>query len=102
MEIENRINFFENLFQLLVTEEYICSYVFPLCKEDPSVRDIWGSDTNSYVNRVLSDKPEAIKEDDFIDKLYENGGLDDKTYNVLQISDWHIDLEYVEGTAKEC
>jgi sphingomyelin phosphodiesterase len=50
---------------------------------------------------VLSDKPENIQKDDFIDKLYEN--LDDKkTYNVLQISDWHIDLEYVEGTVIEC
>jgi len=47
-----------------------------------------------------------ISEDNFLDQIYdriyeyERYGKEMPTYRVLQISDWHMDFEYMEGTVK--
>lgn len=60
-------NIYNNFFSMLITEEYVCSYIMPLCKDDPTVRGIESLPTKDYVKRVLADKPEAILKDDYLD-----------------------------------
>jgi hypothetical protein len=56
---------------------------------------------------MLSDKPEAIKNDDFVDKLYETINNDpnkDKrpTFKALHFTDIHVDFKYVSGAQRYC
>lgn len=60
---------------------------------------------DDYVTEVLQDKPDFLKNDDFLDNLYKE--IDETesnppTYNLLQISDWHVDFRYKEGANKNC
>ena len=57
----------------------------------------------------MGDKPAQIQNDNYLDQLYskiEEEGRSGKqipTYRVLQISDWHLDLDYQTGTkTKDC
>lgn len=59
----------------------------------------------TYQDRVLKDKPDQIKGDDFVQNLYDQIKADTKprdTYKVLHIADPHIDLSYRVGTDKTC
>ena len=60
------------------------------------------------MDAILADKPESAKSDDYLDRLYDRifeetqqGWTEPDTYRVLQITDWHIDLYYTEGTIKK-
>lgn len=58
-----------------------------------------------FVERVLSDKPDIIKNNDFHDKLYDQIKADKsqrKTVKVLHLSDPHPDFEYFEGANANC
>lgn len=60
---------------------------------------------DEYVNEILSDKPDFIQNDDFLDKLYElidEKEVDPPTYNLMQFSDWHVDFRYKEGANRNC
>jgi hypothetical protein len=54
----------------------------------------------------LRDKPQFLLNDDFQEKLYrEIEQYDDEypeTYNIVQITDWHVDINYLEGSKKKC
>jgi hypothetical protein len=54
----------------------------------------------------LKDKPEEIINDDYVTKLYEQmRDSDDEipdTYNIVQITDWHVDLRYKVGSNRKC
>lgn len=53
----------------------------------------------------MLDKPEIIKDDEFVNKLYkkiEEEGTEYETYKILQISDWHVDFRYREGANRYC
>lgn len=58
--------------------------------------------------RILSDKPEFLKNNDFIDNLYKEiaedkkAGKERETMLVYQISDLHFNLNYKEGTSNTC
>lgn len=57
------------------------------------------------MNDVLKDKPYFIKKDSFLDELYDiidKEGGNPETYKILQITDWHVDFKYLEGTNKIC
>lgn len=58
---------------------------------------------------MLSDKPEHLKTNDFLDKMYkqlkedkENGAAPRKTFKAAHFSDVHVDLAYKEGTNANC
>lgn len=75
---------------------------------------VWKScDTNlytvlppeDYVERVLKDKPEIIKDDDFINKQYQAIAADTsarKTFKMVHITDAHFDLNYAVGADSQC
>lgn len=57
------------------------------------------------MKRLVDSKPENIKDNHFVDDLYEKIKADPnprKTRRSIQISDLHIDFAYKEGAANEC
>jgi len=75
------------MFEFLITEDFVCGYVFPLCGDVPKYVRL---ELDDFVQDVLSDKPELIASDDYLDKLYEriseesnHGWVQADTYNVL-------------------
>lgn len=85
----------------LMTELRLCNEVLGFC-ERPKVSDLEVSD---YKARVLADKPDNTKENDFVNKMYEQIYADTKereTLTFLHISDIHIDLDYKVGTNAVC
>ena len=93
---------FNTTFQLVLSKDYVCHYVFRLC-EQPKFKELSLED---YRLDVLRDKPAIILDDEYIDKLYlqiekEDDEVPD-SYNIIQITDWHIDFNYLEGTNKKC
>lgn len=59
------------------------------------------------MNDILSTKPDYLKNDDFVDNLYEEikqaGGIESrKTITAVHISDLHMDMLYKEGTNADC
>ena len=76
----------------------------PPCGKEPAYDQLKIED---YMEAVLADKPKEITDDDYLDKLYaqiavetQDGWNQPDTYKVLQITDWHIDLNYFEGALK--
>ncbi len=99
-----RKRFKDGLYAGFFTEERMCGQFFPVCEVTYSPLE-----PNDYAKRVLSDKPVEIQNDDYLNQLYskieEEGRSGQKisTYRVLQISDWHLDLDYKTGTkTKDC
>ena len=55
----------------------------------------------SFAKRILADKPDIIKNDDFIDNLYKEIEADPaprKTIKVVHLADAHYDLNYKVGS----
>jgi hypothetical protein len=50
----------QSAFDLLITEDYICNYVMPLCTDEADIKDYKGLSAKEYAQRVLQDKPESI------------------------------------------
>jgi len=58
-----------------------------------------------YVEKKLKDKPDIIKSNDYVDKIYAKIKADPaprKTVRSVQLSDIHIDFAYREGAPSEC
>ena len=92
---------FNGLYDLLLTEDFICSYVIPICGDELSFLKLTIED---YAELILKDKPDLIKEDNFLDELYRKVALEeDETdaYYVLTVSDWHADMNYKVGANKK-
>ena len=90
-----------NMRHSIFNPNYFCARSIGVCSS-PVYRTLKPED---YVNRVLADKPEIIKNNDFHDKLYDQIHADPKprkTVKVLHLSDPHLDFEYFEGTNAEC
>ena len=67
--------------------------------------DIEELDVQAYVFKQLSEKPEIIKNNDFVDKIYQKIAAEKnnrKTIKSIQLSDLHIDFKYQEGTPTKC
>jgi hypothetical protein len=54
------------LFTYTLNKDFVCHYAFPICDEK-KFEEILIED---FTSDVLRDKPEYIKDDDFLDKLY--------------------------------
>lgn len=92
---------FPQLTEFVLTGEYSCSRFFGFCSS-PSWITL---DHNDYVHRMISEKPDIIKNNDFIDNLYEeikNDPKERETIRVLHMSDLHTDLSYSVGASIDC
>lgn len=92
------------LANFLLSPDYVCSRILSMC--DPVFKEL---DQNTFVNRVMAEKPDHLKTNDFVDKLYEGlkaekakGGAPRKTFKAAHFSDVHVDLYYKPGTNKNC
>ena len=91
------------VFNELITRDRICNESMGLCTH-PRIEQI---DVRDVVNNILATKPESLKNDDFIDNIYEQikqeGGTDTRDIILAaHISDLHMDLLYKEGTNADC
>ena len=92
------------LANFLLGPDYLCSRVMKVC-HDPFVE----LDHKDFVNRVLSDKPEWLKSNDYVHNLYKDlkekqaqSNEPRKTFKAVHFSDAHVDLMYKEGTNAQC
>lgn len=83
---------------------YFCEVEVPVCKT--TEYDILTS--KAYTERVLSDKPDFIKDNNYINRLYEEieadrlAGRERETMLMYHLSDLHWNLNYEEGTNNDC
>lgn len=92
---------FEVLSSDLISKNRVCNEFLGYCN-NPKFTEISVED---YTTRVLSDKPESIKDDNFINNLYDQMKADTKprkTLKVVHMSDPHIDMEYKVGANNDC
>jgi hypothetical protein len=89
------------LTEFVLTGDYSCSRLFGFCSS-PSWVTLNHAD---YIRRVISEKPDIIKNNDFIDNLYkeiENDKKTRETIRVLHMSDLHVDMMYSPGSSVNC
>jgi sphingomyelin phosphodiesterase len=67
------------------------------CKS-PEITEI---DLHQAVNKILADKPDHIKDDNFINNMYSDMKTTD-TLKAILLTDVHIDLDYKEGMNVDC
>jgi len=83
---------------------YFCEVELGVCK--PNKYEVLS--TEDYTTRVLSDKPDFIKDNNYINSLYDDmqkdkeAGRDRETMLMYQFSDLHWNLNYEEGTNTDC
>jgi len=85
----------------LLKPYFVCTRTLGFCKNTKYKY----LDTNVFKKRVLSDKPDFIKDNDYVNKQYEkirNDTKPRKTIKVMHMTDIHVDLEYLEGTNAYC
>ena len=81
--------------------DYFCEITFNAC-ENTHFKPMG---IKNYTDRVLADKPDIIKNNDFIDRLYRPmeqdlaAGYKRETMTIYHITDLHWDLEYQAGTS---
>lgn len=82
------------LAESILSADYLCSYAFKVC-EKPKFIELPSSD---FVNRLLDSKPESLKANDYLNKIYKklnkrsNEGK--KIIRAVQMADPHIDFDY--------
>ena len=85
----------------MLTRDRVCDEALGFCSK-PVILEI---DIHQAVDAILADKPESIKDDNFIDNLYakiEKETHERKVIKAAHITDVHIDMEYKAGTNIEC
>ena len=85
----------------VITRSRICTERLHLCRE-PVIKEI---DLTEVVDGILSTKPESIKDDDYINKMYAEIAADTgerETFLAVHLSDVHIDNDYLEGSLANC
>lgn len=58
--------FAEHFFNVKFSESYICGYLLPLCDQEYEELKI-----EDYASHILKDKPNFIKDDNFLNNIYE-------------------------------
>ena len=85
----------------ILRSDFVCARAFGFCSK-PKFKYL---DNDAYIARVLKDKPDFIKNNDYVDKQYEmirNDTKPRKTIKVMHATDIHVDLEYTEGYDADC
>ena len=79
----------------------VCNEYFHFCSE-PDIQEL---SLPAFVERVLSDKPDIIKNNDFIQNIYKQIAADPnqrKIVRSIELTDLHIDLAYKVGSPNIC
>jgi hypothetical protein len=87
--------------QGLLSASYSCSRLMGFCAS-PKYKTL---DNADYINEMLKDKPEFLKNNDYVNTKYEEIGNDlnpRKTVKILHITDLHLDFDYTEGMNADC
>lgn len=85
---------------------YFCQVQVPACDSKHNKYTIL--EKTDYQNKMLADKPDLIKDNNFINNLYKeieediSSGNERETILLYHISDLHWNLEYKEGTNNNC
>lgn len=83
----------------VLNSDVICETKLQWCKP----KHYRARDLDAEVDRILADKPEHLKNDDFIDNLYQEiaddkaAGIERETISFYHLADLHIDLQYTPG-----
>ena len=78
---------------------YFCEDIIPVCRND----EFKFYHAESYANRILSTKPEILKQNNYLEGLYESAtGKNRKILKVVHFTDPHIDSLYKEGSDALC
>lgn len=86
----------------LFNPKIMCQIKIPVCYNT----DFKEQRVEDYVDRILFDKPAFLKNDDYIDRLYQEiaddkaNGVQRETVTVYHLADLHIDLQYQEGAQR--
>ena len=83
------------VFDGILTKDRICDETLKLCNK-PIITEI---DLQNVVDDTLAEKPDKIKDDNFVNNLYNKvKGTNRNTFKAVHISDVHMDLEYKVGS----
>lgn len=83
---------------------FFCEVEIPACNHNKY--EILERD--AYAEKVLADKPDIIKDNNFINNLYDeiqedlDAGVERETILVYHFSDFHWNMDYTEGTSNDC
>jgi len=91
------------VFNEIITRDRICNESMGVCTH-PTIEQI---DVRDVVNEILATKPDYLKDDDYLNNLYEQikqeGGIDSREIiTAVHVSDLHMDMLYKEGTLASC
>ena len=97
--------FFDAISNYLMGKDRWCNEILGVC----SNMKVDAEDLHDEVDKILSTKPESLKNDDFIDQMYDqmaaeiaNGDTDREIIKAVHISDVHLDKEYSPGSQAKC
>lgn len=85
----------------LLRVDIFCSKYFNLC-EVPTFVPL---PVDNYINKLLSTKSTILKENNYINTLYDEMHRDNRlreTIKVVHLSDLHLDFDYVVGANSDC
>lgn len=92
------------LLSKLLEVNYFCEVTIPICSD----RHFSIKTVQEEADRILSDKPDLIKNNDYIDNLYKEiaadklAGKDRETMTMYHFSDLHFDYQYTPGKTNTC
>ena len=85
----------------LVTRDRICNERLGWCK-NPVITEL---NLNDVVKNILATKPESLKNDDYIQNMYDEMAKSTEprpTLRAMHLSDVHLDFEYTPGALSNC
>ena len=85
----------------ILSKDRICNEHFGYCTS-PIIEKL---DLNQVVDNILATKPVTLKNDDYIQNLYDEIAASTSERPILRalhLSDIHIDMEYAEGSLANC
>ena len=92
----------EGLIKKFFNPDVMCEIRYEVCKKE----HYRAQNLDAFVERVLSDKPDIIKNNDYVDNLYKKiaedkqNGIVRQNLTIYQLADLHIDLNYTVGAKK--
>ena len=93
----------DNLLELILSPGYLCAEALQYCARNPYVN----LDPKAYIQRMLHDKPENLKNNTFVNDLYKQVREDPNrnqrpVLKMVQFTDIHMDLLYAQGASTKC
>jgi sphingomyelin phosphodiesterase len=89
------------LSQSIFSPDYFCGEFLGYCTDE----NYYVFYAEDWVNQLLKTKPAAIKDNNYVNKIYDQIKADTKprrTLKAVQISDPHVDYEYAVGADAFC